>query len=316
MKKIISVLAMAFAVMAVITLSSTVKAAEEVKPYGKVDELGKNNDCVVGEVNITGNETKTVNVIYKNVTLKWVAKDTNIGRYQDGCWIGFKFNAPEVAKEKLDKAQYRGKWNWKGNSWSRSNFKEVEDSTADAKNTNQNRFVYTWLPMSNMTLNYIVANNIDTAFIYEFDWDGDGDFDQTVNIKFDTDTMKLETAANTETVTVVVGDKKFQVEKGKALKDDQFVKAYIEKLQADKTVEGLYYKADSKEIDMNKAVDSDVEITVKKVPATENKKEPAKKEEKDEQDNTPKMGVENVYAVAGVVVIVTIAGAIILNKRK
>ena len=59
---------------------------------------------------------------------------------------------------------------------------------------------------------------------------------------------------------------------------------------------------------------SEVEAAAK-AEAEANKKPTAAKTNK-EKDNTPGTGVENVYAVAGLVAVVTLAGAVVLNKRK
>ena len=68
--------------------------------------------------------------------------------------------------------------------------------------------------------------------------------------------------------------------------------------------------------EQNKEVwNNDIYEEAKPVPET-NKKPAATTNKKKEKDNTPGTGVENVYAVAGLVAVVTLAGAVVLNKRK
>ena len=52
-----------------------------------------------------------------------------------------------------------------------------------------------------------------------------------------------------------------------------------------------------------------------KAEAEANRKPTAAKTNK-EKDNTPGTGIKNIYAVAGLVAVVTLAGAVVLNKRK
>ena len=63
--------------------------------YGKVTALTGEEYNIVGEVDIEGDETKSVTVTMTKMKLKRVLEDAAIGRPVDGWWAGIRVDAPD-----------------------------------------------------------------------------------------------------------------------------------------------------------------------------------------------------------------------------
>ena len=107
-------------------------------------------------------------------TLSWVAKDTDIGRYQDGWWVGLRVDAPATLN--MERAKYTGGGDPKP---------YAENCDGDGS------YIQLW---GLVTEEYLrSANQTDglSTYTWKFDWDGNDTFEQTVILDIDADCTVL-----------------------------------------------------------------------------------------------------------------------------
>lgn len=137
--------------------------------YGKVDTITAGGT-------VDEQDPANVKVVYDQpITLKWVAKDTSIGRYQDGWWIGVKITAPGSVSEKTlqDYAKYTSGGKLK-------NFWSGKDSSAEP------HYMTMWVPV-----NGVLTGGVKD-YEYTFDWNGDGHAEQKLTLSVDASKITLE----------------------------------------------------------------------------------------------------------------------------
>lgn len=151
------------------------KGSETV--YPKTSGLA-NVTAITNGVTVEGNETnKTVVQNTSDITLEWVAKDTTIGRNQDGWWIGFNVEAP--AGYDAEKASYQHKTSTGWDTEHTQYFKDNKDTETG---------IQVWLLVNKEYLDAALAKTEGEKvvnYITRYDWDGDGVYEQIVHTKID-----------------------------------------------------------------------------------------------------------------------------------
>ncbi|MGM9553997.1 MAG: InlB B-repeat-containing protein [Faecousia sp.] len=121
------------------------------------------------------------------VELLWAPKDTSIGRYQDGWWVGVKINAPEgmeydFAAEDNNPVYYQRRVN--GGEWSdRKNFNVLKDSSTAP------HYLTFWMPLTEESW----EANQELSYDLRFDWNRDGIYEQTMTVSCVPQDFKLMT---------------------------------------------------------------------------------------------------------------------------
>ncbi|MBQ7499893.1 MAG: hypothetical protein IJT91_03265 [Clostridia bacterium] len=147
-------------------------------------------EAITGGVAVKGSGSDTVNASFDTLTtLEWVEKDENIGRTQDGWWIGLKVNAPEDLKKEKDFKGVTLKAKGTSGEWTdKMFFWNVKDSAPDA----EAHYVGLWAFVDEDYLNGAKDNGFPIEYSWIFDWNRDGDYEQTVNLSIDPDYIILK----------------------------------------------------------------------------------------------------------------------------
>ena len=142
--------------------------------YGKVTALTGEEYNIVGEVDIEGDETKSVTVTMTKMKLKRVLEDAAIGRPVDGWWAGIRVDAPdEITDDTM-----AGGAQYKANGGEFQDFLTFQDG---AKNGDY--WIGMWNLVNEEKLNACRADGTNLTTTYEFDWNGDEIIDQTITVE-------------------------------------------------------------------------------------------------------------------------------------
>ncbi|MGM9568437.1 MAG: S-layer homology domain-containing protein, partial [Clostridia bacterium] len=118
------------------------------------------------------------NITVAGATLDWFAKDTSIGRYQDGWWVGVKIVAPAfITEDNVDKVTYSSDGT---DELAKSFGKNNDGKTADG-----NYYMGCWVPITPEYLEGALDADSVLKWTYKFDWTGNGTVDQTFTITVD-----------------------------------------------------------------------------------------------------------------------------------
>ena len=163
-------LASLLAIIMVWTMVPSEAFAAEPDSSGTIEPITE-----VGTVN--GND-----ITVAGASLNWYEKDTSIGRYQDGWWVGVKIIAPAtVTSDNVGDVAY---WN-DGTDTPAKNF--GQNKTADGK-----YYMDCWLPVTPESLENALANDTVLKWTYKFDWTGDGVVYQTFTVTVDPNNIILK----------------------------------------------------------------------------------------------------------------------------
>ena len=142
--------------------------------YGTVTALTGEEYNIVGEVDIEGDETKSVTVTMTKMKLKRVLEDAAIGRPVDGWWAGIRVDAPdEITDDTM-----AGGAQYKANGGEFQDFLTFQDG---AKNGDY--WIGMWNLVNEEKLNACRADGTNLTTTYEFDWNGDEIIDQTITVE-------------------------------------------------------------------------------------------------------------------------------------
>lgn len=153
MKNTKKVLSVVLAVIMVLTMLS-------VGAFAADEALGTVEAITAG---VAVNSDDPANLVVTNesvVTLNWYPTDLNVGRWQDGWWIGVKVVAP--ADVDVDAAKYV--------------IGGVEKSfkvNRDSKDGDAVQYITCWLPITPDSLRNFAAAGENLTWVYTFKWDGE-----------------------------------------------------------------------------------------------------------------------------------------------
>ncbi len=130
-------------------------------------------NTISGGMQINGNCSDVVSAIHNQVTvLNWVAADANVGRGQDGWWLGIDVIAPSDVDLSKVTYQNKGSDGW-GVAKSFNQYKDTANS------------IQLWGLLNETYLTNAVANNKKLNYQWRFDWNGDSVYEQLVMITID-----------------------------------------------------------------------------------------------------------------------------------
>ena len=117
-------------------------------------------------------------------SLNWYEKDTSIGRYQDGWWVGVKIVAPStVTESNVDQVTFSNN----GSDTLTGNFDTSKDGMTGGR-----YYMGCWLPVTQEYLEGALERGSVLKWTYKFDWTGDGIVDQTFTITVDPNNIILK----------------------------------------------------------------------------------------------------------------------------
>ncbi|MBR1455883.1 MAG: InlB B-repeat-containing protein, partial [Oscillospiraceae bacterium] len=126
--------------------------------------------------------------------LVWYAKDTSVGRYQDGWWVGMLFTAPDaVTAENIAATTYS---NNGGETWKSFN------NAKDSKPGEFPAYMQAWLPVDPASVETAINDGTVLQWTYKFAWDGNQATAQTFVITVDPQNVTLTKDGAVEIKTV------------------------------------------------------------------------------------------------------------------
>ncbi len=142
------------------------KEGFQAYPYGSVEAITGGD--------VTGSTTANVTVEVDETTLEWAAADENIGRLQDGWWVGIDVTAPEGTKDDLAFCRVKTYSDEKfGDALSFGVYKDTENT------------ISLWTLVTPEMINEFAAKGESIKKWFQFDWDGNGDFEQEITVVID-----------------------------------------------------------------------------------------------------------------------------------
>ncbi|MBQ4260115.1 MAG: hypothetical protein IJB84_07660 [Lachnospiraceae bacterium] len=170
------------------------QAGEQVYPvipkYATVDVISNG-------LTVTDSDSSYIVIENKDTCeLTWSAKDTSIGRVEDGWWAGYKVVAHEKANIAEATYQHKTADGWTGPI----SFAGSRDSV----DGDETQYIGVWRLINEAYIKNAIDNDKDINYITRYDWDGDQVYEQTIHLKFNPNKVVLK-AQNGEQVYPYMG---------------------------------------------------------------------------------------------------------------
>lgn len=152
----------------------------------------------ITEVGVVSGDT----IVVSDATLNWYPADNNIGRWQDGWWVGVRIIAPRsVTEETVTNVKYSNA----GSETPNGDFNTYKDG----KTEDGRYYMGAWLPVLPEYLESFINVNQILTWKYTFDWDGNGTVDQTFKIQVNPTNTTLMKGDEQVWPVAKIGDKQY-----------------------------------------------------------------------------------------------------------